>query len=90
MGSGERETAAMRPERTSSSQLDAARNETPRFAITKRLIISVESSSMEIWIISSTGSSQELRRLRVVPLLGNSRGVPIRSRQTTDFLAAKG
>ena len=41
--------------------------------MTKRLIISVESSSMEIWISPSTGSSHALRRVRVVPDLGSSK-----------------
>jgi len=58
--------------------------------MTKRLIISVESSSMEIWISPSTGSSQALRRARVVPDIGSSKGCPATSAGSTNFLLARG
>ena len=67
---------------------DAARNDTPRSAITKRLIISVESSSIETFSSSSTGSSQAFRRARVVPVFGNRTASPSRSLARTLFWPA--
>ena len=49
--------------------------DTPKPAITKRFIISVESSSMEMRISSSTGSSHSFRRVRVLPFLGQQEEV---------------
>ena len=54
MGSGAKGTVRSFPAATSSRQLDTARKLTPRPAMTKCFIISVESSSIEMRISSST------------------------------------
>ena len=61
----------------------------PRPAITKRFIISVESSSIETCMASSTSSNQALRRVRVMPDFGNSIGYATTSWHVTSLLGGK-